>query len=157
MAERTSLQKQSFSAPGILAQLPGRSRGFGRFILRPQICRLGRIKGREPNESSDNQSYFQVGFTLTLPFPFASRHGRRRNFCTASLLWCQELRYASPRFRLLCTISLQEISCHILGRHALLFRGQDTRRGIGCRPGEVLISTDHRLIFSSDVRNVFGN
>lgn len=93
MAERTTLQKQSLSAPRLLAQLFRPWRGFGRFILRQQICRWTRIKSREPKESYKNQSYFQDGFTLVTPSSFGAGIKPGPTFCTAALLWCQEVRY----------------------------------------------------------------
>ena len=94
MADRATLQKQSFSTPRFLAQLFRAGRSGGRLILSPQICGPARRKGREPNDSDDDPSYFQDECTLVLQSSFGFRAKFGRTFCTALLLRCQEIRYA---------------------------------------------------------------
>src|SRR5580704_12792272 len=64
MAKRAALQKQSFSALRILAQLFRTGRDRGRFALRRQIGRSTATKGRESEHGEYDHSCFQDWFSL---------------------------------------------------------------------------------------------
>src|SRR5579863_1288072 len=93
MAERATLQKQSFSSPCLLAQLCRNGESCVGFTLRRQIDNCAGIKSREPNRRDDGHSHFQDGLTLVLQSQPGCGPNTGRTSCTATSLRCQEIRY----------------------------------------------------------------
>lgn len=93
MAKRATLQKQSFSAPCLIAQRYRAGGSCGGLILCQQTGNSARMQSREPNQGDDGHSYFQDGFTLALQSPSGCGAEPGGTFCTATSLSCQEIRY----------------------------------------------------------------
>jgi hypothetical protein len=94
MTKRASLQKQSFSAPRLVAKLfRVRRSGRGLTLRRRSACFMA-AESSEHQHHDEEDSFFQNRLFLTKRFPFGNAANCGRTFCTARPPQCQEIRYS---------------------------------------------------------------
>src|ERR1700722_13119587 len=143
MAKRASLQKQSFSAPRLVAQLfRVRRSGRGLTLRRQSACFMA-VESREHQHNDEDDSFFQNRLFLIKRFPLGNAANCGRTFCTARPSQCQEIRYSNLPGIMQCILSDTGKTNHQLLTNLTGFRTKYCRKH-----GSVVLEVRERKILS---------